>query len=150
MGASAKLSVLLSFKAQCLPQIEEYWCLAECHVVAQTQGYHLVCVWGSLVKFQGGGIVLKNMLCAKVWICCVLDRCLPLSFKAQCLPQIEERLCLAGCRVVAQTQGYHLVCVWGSLVKFQGGGLFVKFDVFSHRFAVCLCCLHTSNDPLCW
>ena len=43
----------LSFKAQCLPQIEGVLCLAECHVVAQTQGYHLVCIWGSLVRFQG-------------------------------------------------------------------------------------------------
>ena len=26
---------------------------AKCHVVvAQTQGYHLVCIWGCLVKFQ--------------------------------------------------------------------------------------------------
>ena len=24
-----------------------------CHVVAQTQGYHLVCICGSLFKFQG-------------------------------------------------------------------------------------------------
>ena len=47
---------------------------------------------------------------------------LPLSFKAQCLPQIERGLCVAGRHVVAKTQGYHLVCVWGSLVKFQGGG----------------------------
>ena len=34
---------------------------------------------------------------------------LPLSFKVQFLPQIEEGLCLAGCHVAAQTQGYHLV-----------------------------------------
>ena len=48
----------------------------------------------------------------------------------QCLPHIElgggggGGLCLAGCHVVAQTQGYHLVCLWGSLVKLQGVGLF--------------------------
>ena len=53
-----------------------------------------------------------------------LYRGLSLSFKAQCLPQIEEVLCLAGCHVVAQTQGYHLVCIWGSLVRFQGVRLF--------------------------
>ena len=29
------------------------------HVLAQTQGYHLECIWGSLVKFQGGGVVVK-------------------------------------------------------------------------------------------
>ena len=74
---------------------------------------------------------------------------LPLSFKAQCLPQIKEGLCLAGCNVIAQTQGYHLVCIWGSLVKFQGGGVVVKFGVFLHSYAVWLCCLHASNDPLC-
>ena len=39
-----------------------------CHVVAQTQGYHLGCIWGSLVKFQGGGVVLKTMLFARVRI----------------------------------------------------------------------------------
>ena len=53
-----------------------------------------------------------------------LYRDLSLSFKAQCLPQIEGVLCLAGCHVVAQTQGYHLVCIWGSLVRFQGVRLF--------------------------
>ena len=42
--------------------------LAGCHVVAQTQGYHLVCIWGSLVKFQGDGVVVKTMLCARVQI----------------------------------------------------------------------------------
>ena len=55
---------------------------------------------------------------------------LPLSFKAQCLPQIEGGLCLAGCHVVAQTQGNHLVCVWGSLVKFQGVGLLQSLMCF--------------------
>ena len=74
---------------------------------------------------------------------------LPMSFKAQCLPQIKEGLCLAGCHVVAQTQGYHLVCTWGILVKFQGGGVVVKFGVFLHSFAVSLCSLYASNDPLC-
>ena len=61
-----------------------------------------------------------------------LYRGLLLSFKAQCLPKIQGRLCLAGRHVLAQTQGYHLVCIWGSLVKFQGGGVVVKFDVFLH------------------
>ena len=74
---------------------------------------------------------------------------LPLSFKAQYLPQIKEGLCLAGCHIIAQTQGYHLVCIWGSLVKFQEGGVVVKFGVFLQSYAVCLCCLHASNDPLC-
>ena len=48
---------------------EESFLQAKFHVVAQTQGYHLVCIWGSLVKFQGAGVVLKTMLCARVWIC---------------------------------------------------------------------------------
>ena len=73
---------------------------------------------------------------------------LPLSFKAQCLPQIKKGLCLAGCHVFAQIQGYHLVCIWGSLVKFQGGGV-VKFDVFLHSYVVCLCCFNASSDSLC-
>ena len=63
------LGLPLSFKVQCLPQIKERLCLAVCHVVAQTQGYHLVCNWGSLVKFQRGGVVVKTMLCARVRIC---------------------------------------------------------------------------------
>ena len=57
---------------------------------------------------------------------------LPLSFKAQCLPQIERGLCVAGRHVVAKTQGYHLVCVWSSLVKFQGGEfmLYIRVRIF--------------------
>ena len=42
-----------------------------------------------------------------------------------------------------------LLHIWGSLAKFQGGGVVVKFDVFSHCYTVCLCCLHVSNDPIC-
>ena len=33
----------------------------KCPVVAQTQGNHLVCIWGSLVKFEAGGVVVKTM-----------------------------------------------------------------------------------------
>ena len=33
------------------------FCLAGCHVVAQTQGYLVVCIWASWIKFQGGGVV---------------------------------------------------------------------------------------------
>ena len=40
-----------------------------CQLVAQTQGYQLVCIWGSLVEFRGrGGVVLKNLFCAGLWI----------------------------------------------------------------------------------
>ena len=49
------------------------------------------------------------------------------------------------CHADAQTQGYHVVCIWGSLVKFQGGGVVENFDVFLHSYAVCLYCLHASN-----
>ena len=52
-----------------------------------------------------------------------LYRGLPLSFKAQCLPQIEGALCLAGCHVVAQTQGYHLVCTGVAWLNSRGVGL---------------------------
>ena len=58
-----------SFKAQCLSQIKKRLCLAGCHVVAEKQGYHLVCMWGGLLKFQKGEVVVKSMLCAKVQIC---------------------------------------------------------------------------------
>ena len=67
-------------------------------------------------------------------------------FEAQCLPQIEGGgggLCLAGSHVVAKIQGYYLVCIWGTLVKFQGVGVVVKFDLFSHCYAG-LCCLHAA------
>ena len=50
-------------------RIEEDLCLAWFHVVAQAKSYHLVYIWGSLVKFQGGRVVLKTMLCARVRIC---------------------------------------------------------------------------------
>ena len=58
-----------SFKAHGLPQIERGLHLSGSHVVAKTQGYYLVYIWGSLVKFQGGGVVLKTMICARLWIC---------------------------------------------------------------------------------
>ena len=38
--------------------------------------------------------------------------------------------CLAGCHVVARTLAYHPVCIWGSLVKFQGSGVVLMFDFF--------------------
>ena len=83
-----------------------------------------------------------------------LYRGLPLSFKAQCLLQIKRggggEVCLDGCQVVAQTQGYYLGCIWGRLVKFHGGGVVVKFDVFLHSYAVCLCCLFLVSKQLNW
>ena len=36
----------LYFKVQCLPQIEGGVCLLECHLVTQTQDYHVVFIWG--------------------------------------------------------------------------------------------------------
>ena len=53
-----------------------------------------------------------------------------------------------GCHVVAQTQGYHLVCIWGGLFKFQGGGVVLKFDSFrtGMQFFVFF---YASNDLLC-
>ena len=102
-------------------------CLAGCHRVAQTQGYHVVCIWGSLVKFQGGGVVVKTMLCARVQIRWVFVPGLtPVFQRSMSLSNIRGGLCLAGCHRVAQTQGYHVVCIWGSLVKFQGGGVVVE------------------------
>ena len=58
-----------SFKAQCFSQIKKRLCLAGCQVVAEKQGYHLVFMWGCLVKFQEGEVVVKSMLCAKRQIC---------------------------------------------------------------------------------
>ena len=80
------LGLPLSFKAQCLPQIKGGLCLAGCHVVAQTTGYHLVCIWGSLVKFQRGGVVVKTMLCGRVQIPWVLVRGLIPVFQSSMSP----------------------------------------------------------------
>ena len=58
-------------------------------------------------------------------------------------------LSLAGRHVVAQTQGYHLVCIWASLVKFQGGGIVVKFDVFLQHYAfVCAVCMQAMTHSV--
>ena len=73
--------------------------LAGCHAVAKSQGYLLVCIWGSLIKLQGDGVWLPLRACF------VLDcgfaeflyRALYLSFGTKCLLQIEGCLCLAGC-----------------------------------------------------
>ena len=43
-------------KASQLIFYEEGFRQAKCHVVSQTQGYYLVCIWDSLVKFQGVGL----------------------------------------------------------------------------------------------
>ena len=51
---------------------------------------------------------------------------LPQSFKAQCLSQIKKGLCLAGCHVAANTQGYDLACFMGGLARFKGGEVVVK------------------------
>ena len=87
---------------------------------------HRDIIWYALVKFQGCGVVLKTMLCARVGICWVFVPGFTPVFQSSCLPQIKKGLCLAGCHVVAQTQGYQLVCIWGSLFKFQGGGVVLK------------------------
>ena len=92
----------LSFKAHCLPQIERGLCLTGCHV-AKTQGYHLVCVWDSLVKFQGGGVVVKIMLCARVRIFCFFF----CTGAYPCLSKPSVSLILRG------------VCVWLGVMLLQ-------------------------------
>ena len=99
------------------------WCVGVM-LLQKTQGYNLVCVWGSLVKFQRGEVVLKIMLYTRVRIFFFLYWGLPLSFKAKCLHQIDGCLCLAGCRVVARTQSYpHLVCTRVAWLNSRGLGL---------------------------
>ena len=76
-----------------------------------------------------------------------------LSFCARaypCLSKFSVSLKLRGVcvgHVVARTQGYHLVCIWGSPVKFQGDGVVLKVDVFSHCYAVFLY-MEANYDPL--
>ena len=119
---------------------------------------HRVIIWYvfgvAWLNSRGGGgrwgCSKEHDLC---WIVDLLNFCTGAypwrSLKAQCLLQIEVVLYLAGCHVVAQTQGYHLICIWGSEGKFQGRGVVLNFGVLPHWNAVSLCCLHASNDPLC-
>ena len=66
----------------------------------------------------------------------VFHRSLSLSFKAQCLPQIGRGLCLAGCNVVAQTQGLSSGMICGRLVKFQRAGVVLRTMLFA-RLWIC-------------
>ena len=63
-------------------------------------------------------------------------------------------MCLAGCQLIAQTQGFQLVCIWGSLVKFQGAGVVLNFDALPHLDAVCmqamLLLIFQVNKQLTW
>ena len=104
-GASVKLSVMLLHRHRAI-----IW-------------YAFGVAW---LNFRGVGLLLRLCFVLECRFAGFLCLGLPLSFKAQCLPQIKGGLCLTGCHVVAQTQGYHLVYIWGSLVKLQGGGVVVK------------------------
>ena len=49
-------------------------CLARCHLVAPIRGYRLVYIWGSLVKFQRSGVVVKFdvfLYSYAVCLCCL-------------------------------------------------------------------------------
>ena len=54
----------------------------------------------------------------------------------------------------AQRQGYQLVCIWASLVKFLGGGVVLNFDALPHLDAVCmqamLLLMFQVNKQLTW
>ena len=68
-------------------------CIAGCHVVAQSQHYHVVYISDSMVKSQGVGCTHKEQaLCERVDLLSFFSRRLSLSFKAQCLPQIDSGL----------------------------------------------------------
>ena len=89
----------------------------------------MVCIWGSLVKFQGGGVVLKTRLRAKsVDLQCFFTRTYP------CLSKLSDSLRLRGVCVWLGVMLLHrhraMVCVWGSLVKFQGVGLLQSLMCF--------------------
>ena len=47
---------------------------------------------------------------------------------------------------IGLSSGTHWVGVDWSNSRRGGGGVVVHFDVFSHRYAVCLCCLHASSN----
>ena len=93
---------------------------------------------GNLVKFRGGGIVLKSLPfvldCGFAEIGTGAYPCfskLSVCFKLRGKGDLR----LGGCPLAVKT-GYQLVCISGSPVKFQGGGVVLKFDVLQHWNAV--------------
>ena len=56
------------------------------------------------------------MLCARPDFCTGTYPCHLVS------PSNGGGFCLAGCDVASQTQGFYLVGIWGSWIKFQGVG----------------------------
>ena len=66
-----------------------------------------------------------------------------LSFKAQCLPQIERGLCLAGVMLLHRLRAiiwYTFGVAW--LNCREGGGVVLKVDGFSHCYAQFFCALY--------
>ena len=90
------------------------------------RGYRLVCIWGSLVKFQGSGVVIKfDVFCTLMqFVCAVCMQAMTHPVDNVPSQQAVELLVL-GLGIVEQCW-LRLVCIWGSLVKFQGGGVVVK------------------------
>ena len=84
----------------------------KCHVLKQSWGFHLVCIWGSLVKFQGGGVVVKTMLYARVQIRWVFVPWLTPVFQSSMSPSNERGVVsgwLSCCRtVMGLSSGMHL------------------------------------------
>ena len=66
--------------------------MAGCHVVAQTQGYHLLCIWVAWLNSREWGCCKDYVFVLECGFAEFLYLGLPLSFKAQCLPQIKEGL----------------------------------------------------------
>ena len=89
-------------------------CLAGSPAVAKTKGYFLVCIWGSLIKFQGSGVVSKVMLFARLDSNSFCTGSYRPVFQSLVYPSNRLVFCLTGCHVVAKTQGYLLVCIWRS------------------------------------
>ena len=78
----------------------------------------------------------------------VCARAYPCLSKLSVSLKFRMGLCLAGCHIVAHTQGYHLVCIWSSLVKFHGGVVVLKFDASPHCYAgfVLLACKQMTHS----
>ena len=126
-----------------------------CQLVAQTQGYQLVCIWGSLVEFREGGVLLKNLFCAGLWILLKFPPRLIPVFQSSASPSNWGGLVSSWMSAYCTDyQGYQLVCIWGSLVKFQGGGVVLNFDALPHLDAVCmqamLLLIFQVNKQLTW
>ena len=89
------------------------------------------------INSKGWGCSKDYALCRSVELLSYCTGATPV-LKAQCLPPNWGRF----------VSSWESCCCKDSLVKFQGVGVVVKFDLFSHCYAVFLCCLRAACKQL--